>query len=53
MVLVLRGILPVTGWSYNLRTAPTFSRLFIPVFIEPFYFIILVIMIEEEKIVLM
>ena len=37
MVQVPRDIVPMTGWSYNLSTALTYLRLFIPVFISSFY----------------
>ena len=49
MVQVPRDIVPMTGWSYNLSTALTYLRLFIPVFISSFYLIIPEGMIEEEK----
>ena len=46
MVQVLRYIGPMTGWSYNLRTVPIYSRIFIPVLISYFYLIIPTVMIE-------
>ena len=44
-VQVPRGTGPMSGWSYNLRTATKSLRLFIPVLIPSFYLIITVGMI--------
>ena len=48
-VKVLRDIVTITGWYYNLSTVSTFLSLFITVLISYFYFIIRMGMIEEEE----
>ena len=47
MVKVPRYFVPRNGWSYKLRTAPIYLRLFIPVLISYFYLIIYSGVLEE------